>query len=227
MARLASAADFEGLAPDAMYEAYRRYPFFAHRARYVQRLVDRLKQTPALPANSTPATTHVVVVGAGWGFLVDELMALGFDAYGIEASAYAHGKAAEHVPSSVHARMHQKDGLSAVQFTEVRRAAGLKGGQLFDLGISEDILPCLDDQEVMQLRGIMRGQCRNLLHIITPGAPGEPKVTALNWKTMADWRTLLATGAAMPSWLLNAEGDCSDPAIAATLEYPPDGWVEP
>jgi hypothetical protein len=228
MARLATAADFEGQLPDSLYGGYQKFSFFAYRAAYLDRLWDRLKRAGVLASSLTRAQTKVAVAGSAYGFLVEALVARGFDAWGFDASSYAVGKAqAGAVNLTTRGRVLQKDLLVSSQVTDVRRAAGLTGQNRFHLGVTEDVLPCLSDAEVLQGVGFARSATLALVHIVTAIPPSTPSIVSpLNWMVLADWRTLLSlSNGTCPDWLVNAEGDWSDPAAVA--ELPPTGWVEP
>ena len=231
MARLATAADFEGQMPDSLYSAYTRFPFFAWRAAYVDRLWDRLRRRGTFNGTLTRQQTKIAVAGAAYGYLVEELIALGFDAWGFDASAYAIGRMQTSVDLTTRGRVLQKDLLVSTQVTDVRRAAGLTGQNRFHLGVTEDVLPVMSDAEIAQAIGVARSASLALLHIVTPGVASDPaKVSPLNWKTMDQWRTFLTSNNQMPDWLLNAETPGpypTDPAQLAAFELPPTGWVEP
>lgn len=233
MARLATAADFEGQMPDSLYTLYERFPFFAWRADYVDRLWDRLKRRGTLAASLTRAQTKIAVAGAAYGYLVEELTARGFDAWGFDASAYAIGKMQTSVNLTTRGRVLQKDLLVSSQVTDVRRAAGLTGQNRFHLGITEDVLPVMSDAEIAQAIGVARSASLALLHIVTAHQDTSVHIAPLNWKTLDGWvQSLTPTNGSMPDWLLDAEGVGppgypTDLAELARFERSPDGWVEP
>lgn len=185
MGRLASSADFEG--PSGLYwepgteQGYRRYEFFARRADLI------------LARHG--AGGKVLVVGCGWGFLVDELLARGYDAWGLDGSAYAVAKAAEVLPAASAGRVLLADAMNRSQVAAVRAAAGLSGNQRFKLVVTEDVLPVLTDAEVAIAVAECRRVASNVLHIVTPLQPDTEQVAGLNWKTGAQWKTLAAPDA--------------------------------
>src|ERR1044072_3702490 len=94
MSRLASQTDFfasydaQGVkipGTGVMYDNYQRFPFFAERANIIA---------------SRFATNigKIVVFGCGFGYLVDELVQRGYDAWGLDGADYARNKAAEVLP---------------------------------------------------------------------------------------------------------------------------------
>ena len=186
--RLASASDFES---GALYgpPGYRRYPFFAERADLILNLYG--------------AGGKVLVVGCGWGFLVDELLTRGYDAWGLDGSSYAIAKAAEVLPAASAQRVLLADTTNRQQVVAVRAAAGVVGNQRFKLIVTEDVLPVLSDAEVAVAVAECRRVATNVLHIVTPGDPTDPsKLAGLNWKSIETWASLVA-----PDTLLNAEGN--------------------
>lgn len=227
MARLATQADFEGQVPDSLYSAYQKFPFFAQRAQWLLSLHGRLVRAGVL--STTPAGTKVCVAGCAYGYLVEELVARGFDAWGFDASGYALDKMTTSVDLATRGRVLFRDMLNSSDWNAVRQAANLRGNQKFHVGITEDVLPAMSDAEVATAIGFARSGCTVLVHVVTPGVATDPsRVAPLNWKTMEQWRAALSlANGTMPDWLLNAEGDPTDPAQVGRLEHPPTGWVEP
>jgi SAM-dependent methyltransferase len=176
---LATAADFEqegGL----YWPPYSRFPFFQTR-------VDELKQRYA------PAGQRLLVVGCGYGYLVDDCVAAGYDAYGIDASAYAIGKGQTLLPG-IASRLTVADALDAAALDQAAKGWGLKGGTpKWTLLITEDCLPCMTDTEVQTALTNLRARCTtNLAHVVTCGDPAVDKVDPrINWKSVDGWRTVL------------------------------------
>jgi len=170
MAVLGSAANFEG---GTLYSSYRRYPFYAERAAWVRSIVP---------------TGKVLVAGCGWGYLVDELVALGLDAWGIDASTYCVGRAV------VSSRVLTVEATSRNRPAGARTAAGLGGSTKFAAAVTDDLLPCLTDAEASTALAELRRVATTLLHIVTPGAAADPaKAAGLNWKSHAAWKSFVGT----------------------------------
>lgn len=198
MSLLGSAALFED--PTGLYwtpaegTGYTRYAFFGMR-------LDSLKQRFA------PNGQKLLVAGCGWGFLVDELLTAGYDAWGCDASAYCVGKAPQVLPAASAARVRQADVLVAAQLDAMARAAGLRGNPpRWDLLVTEDLLEMLTDAEIPTALALLRARCRaNLGHIVTPfdpweGANCDPRV---NWKTYDQWRAIVSP----PDVLIGQNGE--------------------
>jgi cyclopropane fatty-acyl-phospholipid synthase-like methyltransferase len=182
MARIASAADFE---QGGLYTAYRRYPFFAERADFLTRRY--------------PELGTVLVVGCGWGYLVDELETRGWDAWGADASAYAIARGQAELPH-LEGRLFRADVTDARHLDLLMRRTDPPIDR-FDLVVTEDLLPALDDDEIARALAALRGVGRTLVHIVTPGDDrGGARHSDLNWKPIAAWRSLLA-----PDAVLDAE----------------------
>lgn len=193
--RLASSADFEagGLYGGNGWPGYRRYPFFAQRAAVIHQ---------RFPSGK------VLVVGCGWGYLVDELLNLGGDAWGVDASSYAinKGKALSGVNagttleglavgmrSDTGSRLVSADATNRQQLASARQTAGLSGSQRFEVVVTEDVLPVLSDAEVSVLVTEVRRLAVTVLHIVSPGDPSDPsKLAGLNWKSTSQWKQLAA-----------------------------------
>jgi len=160
--------------PDAG-TGYRRYPFFADR-------VAQLKQRFA------PNGQALLVAGCGYGYLVDEARTAGYNAWGVDASAWALGQ------SPVAAFVRQADVLVASQLDAAANAAGLHGNPpRWDLLLTEDLLTCMSDAEISTALGLLRARCRaNLAHLVTVADPAMTQDARLNWKTAAQWKAILS-----------------------------------
>lgn len=203
MSRLASQADFFA-SYDAqgnkipgtgnLYDEYKRFPFFAWRADEIAR-------------RFTPSVGKLVIFGCGFGYLVDELVQRGFDAWGVEMADYARGKAAEVLPFASANRVVLANMANAAALNNVRSAAGLTGNQRFAVGISEDVLPvCTDESEarvgIETAHGIVSNTAGRFLHWITctkPSAPGDldSRYPGLLWRSRAEWRAIIDTPVGM------------------------------
>lgn len=168
MALLADASRFEG----GWYSAYQRYPFFAERAAWIH------AQVP---------TGKLLVAGCGPGYLVDELVLLGRDAWGIDAAPYC---ASRFIRTD---RIMQADSLVRSQLAAVRTFAGLQGNARFAGLITDDLLPCLTDAEATIAIAESRRIATVVRHIITcskvDDVPGS-RAAEMNWKTQAAWKAL-------------------------------------
>jgi hypothetical protein len=182
MARIATATDFE---QGGLYTGYRRYPFFAERADWL---------TSRYPRMGT-----VLVAGCGWGYLVDELTQRGWDAWGADASAYAIARGQSELPD-LKGRLLRADMTDARQLNLLMRGRTSAQGH-FDLIVTEDLLPALNDDEIARALTALRSAAETVVHIVTPGdARGGERHPDLNWKPIAAWRSLLA-----PDAVLDAE----------------------
>lgn len=177
MSLLATAADFER---GGLYSApYGRYPFFQQR-------VDALK------GRFAPNGQKALVVGCGYGYLVDDLVAAGYDAWGVDASQYAISKGQSLLPG-VASRLAVADALDGASLDAVAKSAGLHGKTpTWTLLLTEDVLPCMSDAEVATALANLRARCTsNLLHLVTPGHADPDHDARLNWKTIDGWRAVL------------------------------------
>jgi SAM-dependent methyltransferase len=188
MARLATEADFHGERmgnPGAMYADYRRYPHFAQRAVAV--------------AGRTAAAARILVVGCGYGYLVDALLAAGRpNTWGVDAAPWATGRAAAAVGAAAGARVRQADATSAAALRAAKQAMGLGATQRFDLAVTEDVLPCLTAAEQTALLAAVRQHATALLHVVTPGDPADPRKGAgIDWRSAAAWKALVGAADAV------------------------------
>lgn len=146
--RLASHEDFHG----EIYTEYRHHEGYAKRAKLFERFPD-----------------PILVVGCGFGFLVEELLEIGKDAHGIDASPYA-------IRNRVNDRVTLSSILDSVDVARLQR---------FGTVITEDLLPYLTDGEAR----IASVNCSKLggivMHMVTEQGQAE-----LNYHSTGYWMTL-------------------------------------
>jgi len=206
--RLATREDFEpanstelaeamygALDPSGTPEGYRRYPHLSKR-------VNELNQRFA------PNGQKLLVAGCAFGFLVDDLVGVGYDAYGIDASAWAIGRSNEVLPG-IAARVGVVDATVESEINDFRRnVMGIQGNRKIDLAVTEDLLPVLRDDEIPLALAALRAQTQaNLLHIVTPsdmpgteypgdymqpGQLNDSQADPINWKTTAEWLAIVS-----------------------------------
>jgi len=165
-----------------------------------------------------PSGQKLLIVGCGFGYLVDKAVTLGYDAWGIDASAYAINRGKEVLPA-IASRLIVADALVDAQVKAAATAAGIPGANpRFELLVTEDLLTCLTDTEVTTALTVLRGRSRtNLLHIVTCIRPDWwPETTeaerrardlatrdpSMNWKTLTEWRAILTP----PDVVMDSQG---------------------
>lgn len=167
--RLASEADFVN---GPMYSQYQHFPFHQERAEAINELY--------------PEGT-ILVVGCAWGYVVQDLLALGRNVWGIEASHWAVSMAYVKVDGEAARRVVFGD---ATQSSSMDYAAAQASVGRFDVAVTDDILPVLTDGEIQKCVDECRRIAKNVIHCVTP-KPNDPVELDLNWKTIEEWRALL------------------------------------
>jgi len=165
MGLIATKEDFE---PDTnehrplYFPAYTRFEEHAVRADYI---VDNYG-------------THTCAVwGCAFGYLVDELVERSVDAIGFDASFYAIERGKELLPN-IASRLHRLD----CKYDKLDR---------FELCVTEDMLPCLNDREIQLVLPRLRASADKMLHIVSPHGHGIEHDERINWKTLEEWQELL------------------------------------
>src|SRR3989344_51243 len=166
--------------PPGVPAGYRRYPFFADRLAMLKR-------------RFAPDNQKLLIVGCGYGYLVDLALQAGYDAWGCDISPWAVARAQRVLPAASAARVLLGDATSSTSLAAVKTAAGLKDDQKFAVLMTEDMLGCLTDGEIALALPALRAICSSkLLHLATPLDPSAEQDSRLNWKTGLEWKELVA-----------------------------------
>jgi hypothetical protein len=138
-----------------------------------------------------PNGQKLAIWGCGWGYLVDEAVTLGYDAYGFDAAAYAINKGKAELPQ-IASRLFVRDALVASDVDAARGDAGIHGNRSFALLVTEELLTSMSDAEIAVTLPLLRGISQaNLLHIVSISAGNPTEDSRCNWKTAAEWVALL------------------------------------
>jgi hypothetical protein len=113
-----------------------------------------------------PFPDPILIVGCGWGFLVDELHRLDHtDCWGIDASDYA-------IANRVHKQVVKADMLDPPL-------------SHFSTAVTEDLLPCLTDEEAAVAAINCASIAPIVIHLVTEHGQGD-----LNYHSTAEWLRL-------------------------------------
>lgn len=88
-----------------------------------------------------------------------------------------------------HSRVIQNEDLATAQSrNRVRQILGN-----IDVGITEDVLPTLQDSEIVELADRVDRINNNIdrIHVVSPRRPNLRQDPVFNWKTLAEWKQLL------------------------------------
>ncbi len=107
------------------------------------------------------------------GFLVEELVNLGIDAYGIDVSSYAIGEADPSI-------------ASRLTIADIRTHLSTYRNNEFALVISANSLCCFSDLELINIIDELNRISRDQFHIVTPQSP----IQFYNPKTISEWIAL-------------------------------------
>lgn len=145
--RLASRADFYG----HIYTSYRHHEGYAKRARLFRYFPE-----------------PILVVGCGFGFLIEEFDRLKKSAWGVDASPYV-------IENRVHARVREGNILNLSDFNLGR----------FKTLITEDLLPYLTDEEALIAARNCQALSPIVIHMVTEQGQAD-----LNYHSTSDWMRL-------------------------------------
>ncbi len=134
----------------------------------------------------------IVVVGAGFGWLIEFLIDAGVSsAVGIDPGPYMQANMATESRSDVTV-IDATVGVDPINsIKSALRGAGFQ--RSYDVVIDEDAASSHSDAELQAFydgcEGLLRGnQINRVVHLVTPISPSGPGDSSLNWKTMAEWK---------------------------------------
>lgn len=168
------------------------------------------ERVASLTAFGLDNNATVLVVGCGFGFLIETLIAAGItDVWGIEPGPYFWDAAndAEWGPG-IRARVANDWIGSGTEQASLDALPGVPNNERFGWIVDEDAAPMHSDAElpafVAGLEARLQGNARGrIIHLVTTMGPGGPGDSAVNWKTLAEWKAVepahrwfdIATGA--------------------------------
>ena len=141
--RLASPTDFYN---GCQYTAYRHHEGYAKRAALFASYPD-----------------PILIVGCGFGFLVDELLKLNKDAWGIDAEQWC-------IDNRVTDRVLKADILQPFSAH-------------FSVAVTEDLLPCSDDDEALVVARNCAAIAPIVIHLVTEHGQAQE----LNYHSCVEW----------------------------------------
>lgn len=194
MSWIYSEEDYNGIVDDQ----YRKYQFFTDRGIIFNNQWNGIKNN------------KILIAGCGWGFLIQELMEVhGFtDVWGCDASEYAVNVAAPaNLPAQYASRVLLGNITSSAEMVAVANAAGIPGNNpRFRAILTEDVLPCLTQQEIPTALSNLRARSQSVAHIITPQMqgsvkqpdgstvyPGGIQIPGFTWLTHQEWINIIGT----------------------------------
>ena len=138
----------------------------------------------------------ILVVGCGFGFLIEELIAVGItDVYGIEPGSFYWDAAQDaEWDTAVKARV-ANDWIGSGTEVASLNALGVSGQARFNWVVDEDAATMHSDAELPafiagcedRLQGNARGR---IVHLVTTVGPYGPGNQAVNWKSLAEWKAV-------------------------------------
>jgi hypothetical protein len=140
---------------------------------------------------------RIALIGCGFGWMAEQLVELG---YGPIADGTASGRIVNVDTSTwIHANKANNAVIEIlnqnINASTGRRAVKSAFGSpnaVIDWAISEDVLPILTDSEVSPFCSALRQAAVNVAHWVSVLYPEADQDTRMNWKTLADWKTLVA-----------------------------------
>ncbi len=135
-------------------------------------------------------STSVLVVGCGFGFLMEKLVDAGIEVHGIDPGSYLWATTSE-IRADVLPLM-VNDWIGSGTEKASLQALGITGQAKFNFIVDEDAAAMHDDAElpafIEGLEDRLQGnQTARIVHLVTTGNSGD---TAVNWKSLADWKAV-------------------------------------
>ena len=132
----------------------------------------------------------ILLVGAGFGWIAETFIERGFNKIcAVDTSLWIQQN--KHIHSIID--IHNLDVTNLSDQQSIKQILQLQQNEKIDWCITEDFFTGITDQECLTISSCLRDMGKNVIHYITP-----PPVRDLaylknrNWKTGAEWKTLLS-----------------------------------
>lgn len=135
----------------------------------------------------------VLVVGCGFGWLMEFMLDAGINAWGLDGSPYIQANITTESRLDVALRIVQ--GVLGVDSNTVIKNAlqAIGGSRTYTYVVTDDAVSSHSDAEVpafltaceAMLQGNVKGR---IIHLVTPLQPERTQDPVINWKTMAQWK---------------------------------------
>ena len=136
----------------------------------------------------------ILIIGAGFGWRVEDLVTLGLGPIcATDTSAWIQ----ENVQTEANPGIiiYNLDINDAIDRDAIKAVLNLGASDKFKWGITEDVLPCLTDQECIEMSNNMRTICESVVHYVSiPNKLNTPEFNPTlshNFKIGPDWKNLL------------------------------------
>jgi len=124
---------------------------------------------------------NILILGCAYGFLVEELVKSGRNAFGLDISEYALSQASV----DVSAKLVLGDASKQADYTAVLQLAGI---EKFDAIVSENMLCCLTDLEIKALNLITKEVATRVVHLVSEA---ENLSQWYNYKSIKEYNSFL------------------------------------
>jgi len=156
-----------------------------------------IQRVEVLQGRGLANNASVLVVGCGFGFLIERLITAGVTGvWGVEPGAWYWDPAndGEWAPG-IKARVADDWVGSGTVQSSLVALGGVSGQARFGWVVDEDAVTMHSDAELpaflagceARLQGNARGR---IVHLVTPVGDGGPGDSAVNWKTLAEWKAV-------------------------------------
>lgn len=154
-----------------------------YRSQYLGKDHIRLKDALDIKAGE-----GIVLIGGAFGWVGEDWLALGLGPIAVcDTSKWIHANKKDHAQIPIL----NEHALDAPSHGRIKAALGIEP----TWAISEDVLPALDDAECLALSASMRKLAPKVVHWLTPAEMELGQDPRLNWKTLEDWKALVAPDA--------------------------------
>lgn len=130
----------------------------------------------------------ICLVGGGFGWVTEDFITAGYArARCADSSSWIHADKVHHAAIPII----NADIITAAGQVALKTAFNLQAGEKLDWVITEDVLPCLNDAEVIAFVIACRKMGAKVAHWLTPKL-GPSQDARLNWKSIVEWKTMVA-----------------------------------
>lgn len=155
--------------------------------------LDALGMIEALKPHGLETNDTIAFIGSGYGWIAEHWSSSGYpNVAAFDTSSYIHANKADNALLVIH----NEDGLNASSQARMKSVFSIDPAMKIDWVITEDVIPCLSDEELQVFLPAMRMLGKKVVHWTSLKTDGN--FAPLNWKTSDEWKTFIGADLLIP-----------------------------